>query len=108
MVSEHAALIKDSVDGFLKRGTDIARVRALRGTPGEYDRAVWRQYAELGWLGIALPEDCGGMGLGLAETAIVAEGLARALAPEPFTACSVLAAGVLASSENEALKRDML
>src|SRR5688500_7883210 len=104
MPSEHAALLKDSVTDFVARATDIARVRALRGTPGEYDRAIWRQMAGLGWLGIALPERHGGMGLGLTETAIVAEGLARSLAPEPYTACAVLAASVIAASENETLK----
>ncbi|MGZ5147181.1 MAG: acyl-CoA dehydrogenase family protein [Burkholderiales bacterium] len=108
MPSEHATLLKDSVTDFVTRGTDMARVRALRGDPHEYDRAVWRQMGELGWLGIAIPESYGGMGLGLTETAIVAEGLARALVPEPFTACAVLAAGTLAASENEALKSDLL
>ncbi|MDB5902159.1 MAG: hypothetical protein JWM26_1037 [Betaproteobacteria bacterium] len=108
MVSEHAALLKDSVADFIGRGMTIGRVRALRGTPGEYDRAVWRQMAELGWLGISIPEAYGGMGLGLAETAIVAEGLGRALAPEPYTACAVLAAGAIAASDNEALKRALL
>src|SRR2546421_10902007 len=108
MSSEHAALLKDSVTDFVTRGTNIARVRALRGNPQEYDRALWRQMGELGWLGIAIPEKYGGMGLGLAETAIVAEGLARALIPEPFTACAVLAATALAGADNDVLKRDML
>jgi alkylation response protein AidB-like acyl-CoA dehydrogenase len=108
MTSEHATLLKDSVTDFVTRGTDIARVRALRGTPGEYDRGIWKQMAELGWLGIALPESYGGMGLGLSETAIVAEGLARSLAPEPFTSCAVLASGVLAACDNEPLKREIL
>jgi alkylation response protein AidB-like acyl-CoA dehydrogenase len=108
MPSEHAALLKDSVADFIERGMDIARVRALRGTPGEYDRAVWRQMAELGWLGISIPEAYGGMGLGLTEAAIVAEGLGRALAPEPYTACGVLTASVLAASDNEPLKREVL
>jgi alkylation response protein AidB-like acyl-CoA dehydrogenase len=108
MASEHAAMLKESVADFIARGMDIGRVRKLRGTPGEYDRAVWKQMADLGWLGIAVPEAYGGMGLGLAETAIVAEGLGRALAPEPYTACAVLAATILAESDNEPLKADVL
>jgi len=106
--SEHADLLKESVADFVARGTTIARVRKLRGTPHEYERAVWKQMAGLGWLGIALPEAYGGMGLGLTETAIVAEGLARALVPEPFTASAVLAAGALAACDNESLKRAIL
>jgi alkylation response protein AidB-like acyl-CoA dehydrogenase len=64
--------------------------------------------AELGWTGILVPEAYGGSGLGLADAAIVAEGVGRALMPEPFTACAVLAAGVLAGTRNEALKQTML
>src|SRR5690606_25199320 len=108
MTEEHAALLKDSVADFAARGTDIARMRALRGTPREYDRSVWKQMAELGWLGITVPEAYGGLGLGLAEAAIVAEGLARALAPEPYTASAVLATAALTACDNEALKSALL
>ena len=54
MASEHAQLLRESVDDFVARGTDIARVRALRRNPAEYDRAVWQRMAELGWVGIPL------------------------------------------------------
>ena len=108
MASEHAAMLKESVADFISRGMDIGRVRKLRGTPEEYDRGVWKQMAELGWLGIAIPESHGGMGLGLTETAIVAEGLGRALAPEPYTACAVLAASVLTACDNDGLKDEIL
>jgi alkylation response protein AidB-like acyl-CoA dehydrogenase len=105
---EHRKLLADSVADFVARGTDLARVRRLRGTSGEYDRAVWKQMADLGWLGILVPERYGGLGLGLAEMALVAKGLARALAPEPLTAAAVLAAAALAASESEPLKRGQL
>jgi alkylation response protein AidB-like acyl-CoA dehydrogenase len=106
--TEHRKLLADSVADFIQRGTDLARVRRLRGTSGEHDSAVWKQMAELGWLGILVPERHGGLGLGLTEMAIVAKGLARALAPEPLTAAAVLAATALAASENEVLKREQL
>jgi len=106
--TDHRALLADSVSDFAARGTDIARVRKLRGTSAEYDRTVWKKMAELGWLGILVPESHGGLGLGLAEMAIVARGLARALVPEPLTATAVLAATALAAGENEALKREEL
>ena len=106
--AEHRRLLADSVADFTQRGTTIARVRRLRGTDAEYDRAVWKQMADLGWLGILLPERYGGLGLGLTEAAIVAKGLARALTPEPLTAAAVMAATALAAGENEALKQSQL
>ena len=105
---EHRALLAESVADFTARGTDIARVRRLRGTGTEHDRAVWKSMAELGWLGILVPERYGGLGLGLSEMAIVARQLARALTPEPLTGAAVLAAGALVESDNETLKREQL
>ena len=108
MAPEHTELLRKSVADFVSRRMSITRVRALRGTGHEYDRDVWREMASLGWLGIVIPEEHGGMGLGLTDAAIVAEGLARSLAPEPFTAAAVLAAETLTLCDNQALKRELL
>jgi alkylation response protein AidB-like acyl-CoA dehydrogenase len=107
-MTEHGNLLKESVADFVARRMSVARVRALRNTTAEYDRALWKEIAALGWLGICIPEQYGGMSLGLAEAAIVAEGLARVLAPEPFTASTVLAAGTLVTCNNEAINRELL
>jgi alkylation response protein AidB-like acyl-CoA dehydrogenase len=107
-IPEHAALLRDSVAVFTSRATDIARVRRLRGTSAEHDRAVWNKMAELGWLGILVPECYGGLGLGLSEMAVVARGLARSLMPEPLTAAAVLAGTALAACDNETLKSEQL
>ena len=106
--AEDRRLLAASVADFIQRGTDIARVRRLRGSSAEYDRAAWSQMAGLGWLGILVPEQYGGLGLGLTEAAIVAKGLARMLAPEPLTAAAVMGVTALAAGENEALKQAQL
>ncbi len=106
-ISEHRVMLSDSVTNFA-RGVELARVRKLHDTKNECDRKVWRQMAELGWLGVLVPEQYGGMGLQLGDMAIVAQGLARSLVPEPLAAAAVLAARVLADSKNEALKKKLL
>jgi alkylation response protein AidB-like acyl-CoA dehydrogenase len=106
-LSEHRLMLSDSVTNFA-RGVELARVRKLHETKNECDRKVWRQMAELGWLGVLVPEQYGGMGLQLGDMAIVAQGLARALVPEPLAAAAVLAARVLADSSNSALKKKLL
>ncbi len=106
--NDDVRMLRDSVIDFVKRGTDIKRVRRLRGTQPGFERAVWRQMAEFGWLGILVPEQYGGLGLGCTEMAIVAAGTASALTPEPLTAAAVLAGGAIARGDNEALKRELL
>src|SRR4051812_6798526 len=56
MSSEHAILLKESVADFVARRMSIARVRALRNTPLEYERELWKEIAALGWLGVSIPE----------------------------------------------------
>src|SRR5437870_4986615 len=68
---DDARMLHDSVADFIARGTDIKRVRRLRGTQPGFERTVWQQMAELGWLGILVPEKYGGLGLGCTEMAIV-------------------------------------
>jgi len=105
--TEHQEMLSNSVTDFA-RGVDVARVRKLSETKTECDRTKWTEMADLGWLGVLAPEQYGGMGLKLADMAIVAQGLARALMPEPLTAVAVLASRVLADSNNESLKRKLL
>ena len=61
---------------------------------GRTDADLWRELSELGWPGIAVPEEHGGQGLGVIELAILCEELGRSLAPVPFLP-SVLAATVI-------------
>ena len=105
---DHVRLLRDSVADFAARGTDLKRVRRLRDSDPGFERSVWRQMADLGWLGILVPERHGGLGLGCTEMRIVLDGLARALAPEPLCAAAVLAGGVLRQSGNEVLATELL
>ncbi|MGA0025228.1 MAG: acyl-CoA dehydrogenase family protein [Burkholderiales bacterium] len=107
-LDEHAALLAQSVSDYVRHGADLPRVRALAQNHAEFDPAQWRQLAKLGWLGVLVPESCGGLGLGLAEAAIVAEGLGRALTPEPYTAVAVLAARTLEGAPVSPLREELL
>ncbi len=71
--------------------------RALEGGPG-VDPVLWAKLAELGMIGMGLPEAKGGVGFGLAEECVAAEALSYSLAPVPFITTS-LAARVLGAAE---------
>ena len=100
-------LLRDAAATFARRG-GIERSRVLRATRPGMDAAVWTQMAEQGWLGILIPEEFGGQGLGFGEMAVVVEELAKTLSPEPVVASSVLSVSLLLASDNEALKRTLL
>jgi len=107
-LSDEQRMLADAVTTFVARATNLKRVRALRGTEPGFDKNLWASIAEQGWLGIVIPEQYGGQGLGFSEMRMVAEGLGGALMPEPVTACAVLASRALLHGDNEALKKKLL
>lgn len=76
-------MIRDSVGAIVPSG-DLARVRALRFSLPGANRAVWDEAAQMGWIGLRLPEDQGGAGLGMDAFCVLAEELGRGLVPEPL------------------------
>ena len=69
---------------FLERNDARAHARSLLDAPDETLPPFWKQAADLGWLGLHIPEEVGGSGYGLTELVVVLEELGRALAPGPF------------------------
>jgi alkylation response protein AidB-like acyl-CoA dehydrogenase len=96
------AELRDSVRGFLAAKSGEQQVRAAIETERGYDDALWRQMAgQLGLPGLALPEEYGGDGFGFAELQVALEELGRFLAPSPFFASVVLAAGAILGCGDE-------
>jgi len=82
--AESLRMIRDSAAAVAPRGGDLKRIRDLRFTEPGFDRAIWREMAEMGWPGLRLPEDAGGSGLGTAASCALAEELGAGLVPEPL------------------------
>lgn len=105
VLTEDQELIAKTARDFVALESPVARMRALRDAddPVGFSRNLWKQMAELGWVGIPFPEPLGGAGMGFAELVVVLEALGRNLAPEPFLS-SVLLGGqalLLAGSESQ-------
>jgi alkylation response protein AidB-like acyl-CoA dehydrogenase len=86
---EHLQMLKDSAAGIAPRKGDFKRIRALRFTEPGFDRDTWREMCNMGWLGLRIPEDDGGSGLGAREFCGLAEELGAALVPEPLIAAAM-------------------
>ena len=68
-------MLADAVNTFVTRATTVKRVREQRDTQPGFDRNLWQSIADQGWLGIHVPEQYGGQGLGFGEMRVVVEGL---------------------------------
>jgi alkylation response protein AidB-like acyl-CoA dehydrogenase len=106
-ILEQRQMLADSVADYCRRSDPVKRVRALRATHPGFDRKAWQEMADLGWLGVVVPESHGGLGLSISEFAVVARGTAAAVVPEPLTA-AMIATSAIVESGNEALKSELL
>src|SRR5919201_7099256 len=90
-------MLRNSVREYLSEKVPTTFVRKMLDDRTGFSRALWKEMAGLGWLGLTFPEENDGLGLGMVELASVLEEMGRAVFPGPYFA-SVLLAG-------EALKR---
>ena len=73
-LEERAAQIdalRDSVRTFVSRQNGLGRIRDQRGQIPGYSRSVWQQMAELGWLGVMVPQEHGGTDMGLSAAVLL-------------------------------------
>lgn len=99
-LSEDQALFRAAVERFVLP-VDTEFRRRLRSAGDGYDRARWRELADLGLLALAVSEDAGGMGGTPIDLALVAEALGKGNAPDPWLENGVLPARILALSGKE-------
>jgi acyl-CoA dehydrogenase len=97
--SEEQAMLLDVAREFCRDKSPIAEVRAQLETATGFDQGLWDQMVNLGWAGIALPESCGGSGLGVAALVPVVEAMGRAMLGTPLVS-SALAGQLLLRSAN--------
>jgi alkylation response protein AidB-like acyl-CoA dehydrogenase len=92
--------IQSTAKEFLADRFKAAKVRELAESRS-YDDGLWRQMSELGWPGIAIPEDDGGQGLGMVELAVLLEQSGYACAPSPLLGSAGAALMVSAAGSDE-------
>jgi alkylation response protein AidB-like acyl-CoA dehydrogenase len=83
-------------------------VRSLMETERGYDAAMWTEMAQMGWQGMAIPEEYGGAGFGQLELAVLFEEMGRSLLPAPFFSTVALGSGAILEAGSEKQKQDLL
>ena len=102
--NEDQAMLADTASGFMAEEGNIAKQLRHwrdRDCPDGFGHALWKQFAEMGFTGMLVSEDDGGLGMGNVEAGIVLEEIGRNLTPSPFLTSSVLAASALKHASSE-------
>jgi alkylation response protein AidB-like acyl-CoA dehydrogenase len=107
--SDDQKFLKSEARKFLDANCAPAQVRKVLDDDAKaYDEALWTAVAAQGWLGAAIPEAHGGLGLGHLELCVIAEELGRAVAPIPFASTVYFLAEAVMLTGNEAQKAELL
>lgn len=101
-------MIRDSVSRFVTAAYGFEARKALLDSDDGFAPDNWRQFAELGWLGAALPEDFGGIGMGAKATMVIMGELGKGLVLEPYLATVILGGEMIARHGSAAQKDAIL
>lgn len=102
--NEDQAMLADSASGFMAEEGNIQKQLRHwrdRDCPDGFGHGLWKQMAEMGFTGMLVAEDDGGLGMGHVEAGIVLEEIGRNLTPSPFLTSSVLAATALGHGSDD-------
>lgn len=99
-LTEDQTMLRDTAAPFIADAAPVKHLRTLRDSKDEtgFSRDLWKQFADMGFTGILVPEANGGLGLGHVEAGIVLEEIGRNLTPSPFLTTAVAAVEALKSS----------
>jgi alkylation response protein AidB-like acyl-CoA dehydrogenase len=99
--SPEQEMLREAVAGVCARYTGLDVVRAMENDSVGYSEKFWEQLAELGLLGMTLPEEYGGSGMTMLDAMVVYTEFGRSLAPSPHFVSSVMGAGVILRAGSE-------
>ncbi len=96
-LDDDQTVLQDTIRDFVAEHAPVSHMRALRDADDAtgFSRDLWKQFAEMGFTGILIGEDQGGLGLGHVEAGVVLEQIGRNLSPSPFLTTAVAAVEAL-------------
>ena len=106
--SDEQRLLRESADRFVGETYTADHRRKTAAEPNGFSPAIWKQFAELGWLALPIAEAHGGLGGGAVEIGILMEAFGRGLVSEPYLSTVVIGASLIAACGTEAQKQALL
>ncbi|HDY82005.1 MAG: acyl-CoA dehydrogenase [Gammaproteobacteria bacterium] len=110
VLNEEQVMLKDSASGFLAEKATVSHLRELRdsGSARGFSDEVWNEMVQMGWAGIAIPEEFGGLGYGYTGLGLVLEQVGRNLSASPLQSTVLVGATVIAGLGNAQQKEQLL
>jgi alkylation response protein AidB-like acyl-CoA dehydrogenase len=106
--SEEQEMLRESARKFLEAECPTAFVRKMMEHETSHSAELWKRLADLGWLGLLIPQRFGGMGGSLLDASVVVEEMGKALLPGPFFATVLLGAVAIGVGGSVAQKKEIL
>jgi alkylation response protein AidB-like acyl-CoA dehydrogenase len=107
-LSDEQRLLRESAERFVGETYNAEHRRKLANDPLGFSAEIWKQFAELGWLALPIPEAYDGLGGGAVEIGILMESFGRGLVSEPYLSTVVIGATLIAERGTEAQKQALL
>src|SRR5437899_6524910 len=106
--SEEQEMLRKSARDFLAKESPMTYVRQMMEDDRGFTDAQWKKMAELGWMGLILPEQYGGAGLDFVDLVVVLEEMGRVVLPGPFFSTVILGGVALLEGGSAAQKQELL
>jgi len=107
-LNEEQEMLKTMARDFLEKECPKAHVRAMMDDEKGYSPELWQKMAEVGWLGLVLPEEYGGAEMNFRDLTILCEEMGRALLPSPFISTLILVGLPILAAGTEEQKQEFL
>ncbi len=110
ILSEDEQMLRDAARGYLAESASVSALRSLRDSkdPIGFSKELWASMAEMGWCGVLVPEEHGGVEMGFAAAGVILEEMGRHLTSSPFLSTAVLGATAFNLSGTDAQKSEYL
>lgn len=106
VLNEEENMLKDAAKGFLADAAPVGQLRKLRDDESAdgFDRDTWKGMAEMGWAGVLVPEEHGGVAMGHVAAGVIAEEMGRTLTASPYLSTAIMGATALSRFGSEGQK----
>ncbi|WP_236200995.1 acyl-CoA dehydrogenase family protein [Pseudomonas pseudonitroreducens] len=107
-LSDEQKMLADSAERYIRDRYPFEERRHVFSNPNGFSRQQWQHFADMGWLALGIPEECGGLGGSAFDQALLMEQLGGGLVVEPVVDTAILCARLLQASENLELRERLL